>query len=173
MTERAQTSMDFLVGMSMFLIIVIFVLSFVPGLIEPFNDSVQEDTVAVDRVATQLSKGMLGSTAEPFILDAQCTEAFFDETDDPGDCNFDPGTPVGDRFGLSSTQQLNITIERDTNGDGDREILRMDGAGNIVDSGGFLLKEGRSPPTSTGSVVVARRVVYLDGQDVSLIVRMW
>ncbi|WP_336361365.1 DUF7287 family protein [Haladaptatus sp. ZSTT2] len=172
MTERAQTSMDFLVGMSMFLIIVIFVLSFVPGLIEPFNDSVQEDTVTVDRVATQLSKGMLGSTDEPFILDAQCTEAFFGDTD-PGDCNFDTGTPVEDRFGLSSTQQLNVTIERDTDGDGDREIVQMDGAGNIVDSGGILLREGRNPPTSTGSVVVARRVVYLDGHDVSLIVRMW
>ncbi|WP_332898686.1 DUF7287 family protein [Haladaptatus sp. CMSO5] len=169
MTERAQTSMDFLVGMSMFLIIVIFVLSFVPGIIAPFNDNVQEDTVTVDRVATQLSKGMLGSNAEPYILNAQCTADFFDASvvGNPNDCNFDPdrnNASVSERFGLSNTQQLNITIERDTDGDGDREI---------VSSGGILLKEGRSPPTSTASVVVARRVVYLDGQDVSLVVRMW
>ncbi|MFC6732328.1 MULTISPECIES: hypothetical protein [unclassified Haladaptatus] len=165
--------MDFLVGMSMFLIIVIFVLSFVPGMIEPFNDSVQEDTVAVDRVATQLSKNMLGSTGEPYLLDGQCTGAFFGGTD-PGNCNFEPADSVYDRVGINETfQKLNITIERDTDGDGDREILRLDSNGEIVPTGGTLLREGSVPPTSSGSVVVARRVVYLDGQDVSLIVRMW
>lgn len=74
---RAQTTLDFAIGMSVFLIAVTFVFSFIPGMLQPFTGSNEAKTVVADRVADSLAEGMLGDPSEPYILDRTCTIAFF------------------------------------------------------------------------------------------------
>jgi hypothetical protein len=57
--NRGQTTLDFAIGMSVFLMTTIAVISFVPGMLEPFQTGPQESTVIADRVATQLVESTL------------------------------------------------------------------------------------------------------------------
>jgi hypothetical protein len=126
---RAQTQLDFAVGVGVFLVVTAFVLSFVPGMLEPFESGNQEETVAANRVADQLVGGMLGSPDEPYVLDRECTIVFFEVADDNVDgngdgfnepysdaetydvdnCNFDDD-PVVERVGLDTNPSLNVRI---------------------------------------------------------------
>lgn len=133
--DRGQTTLDFAIGMSVFLIAVAFVFSFIPGMLEPFTGSNEAKTVVADRVADSLAEGMLGSPERPYILDGDCTVAFFDpaseNTDDDGtyeaakgsntvtDCTFDD-LPMRERLGLeghdgTTGPRFNITIEENFN----------------------------------------------------------
>jgi hypothetical protein len=226
---RGQTQLDFAIGVSIFLIVVASVLSFVPAMLEPFESSTQQETSAANRVADQLVGGTLGDAGEPYVLDRECTIVFFEDTPDNFDsgsdntfnepysdsdsystsnCNFN-NTEVVERVGLNTNPALNVRIhlERDLIGatpddpDGDgvgdddvRDILCLDtnddriveandpGSGRQCDPGGgndVLFEIGGSPPSDTGSVVVARRTVSVDGgfadntSDASLIVEVW
>lgn len=75
--DRGQTTLDFAVGMSIFLIAVAGVISFTPSLLEPFEGSGTEDTIVANRVASQLVEGTLAEPDKPFVLDKACTAAFF------------------------------------------------------------------------------------------------
>jgi len=75
--SRAQTTLDFAVGMSIFLLTVAFVFTFAPNIAEPFSDSGTENTVTANRAASQLVEGTLASPDRPYVLDKACTIAFF------------------------------------------------------------------------------------------------
>jgi hypothetical protein len=98
---RGQTTLDFAVGVSVFLIVVAFVLAFVPTMLQPFDGSSQEETALADRLAEQLSTGLLvEDVTRPYQLDRECTVIFFEsrqDGDDPGGDdaeNVDGDTPV-------------------------------------------------------------------------------
>jgi quinol-cytochrome oxidoreductase complex cytochrome b subunit len=46
-----QTTLDFAVGVSVFRIVVAFVLAFVPTMLQPFDGSSQGETALTDRLA--------------------------------------------------------------------------------------------------------------------------
>lgn len=176
---RAQTTLDFAAGMSLFLVTVAFVFAFVPGLVGPFADDSGEALVAGDRVADQLGRQLLAAGPEPFVLDAVCTSAFFDLGGaPPADCRFE-GTTLHERVGLSERLALNVTVRgEDADGDGSPDVLCDDGNGNVDEAGdppacATAFAAGPTPPSNTGSVVVARRVVSVDGRDATMLVRMW
>ena len=84
---RGQTTLDFALGVTIFLLTIVFVFSFVPGMLEPFTASTQEETAASDRLADQLAKEMLvADPSEPYRLDRECTVIFFESRED----GFDP-----------------------------------------------------------------------------------
>ncbi|PSP64408.1 hypothetical protein BRC77_03815 [Halobacteriales archaeon QH_8_64_26] len=189
--------------MSAFLLVFAFTLTFVPGMLQPFTESSQEETVVADRIADQLVKGMLVvDTSNPYVLDVDCTIAFFisanndDKADNndmpPSSCTFEP-IRLQPRVGISqyqdsSTYRHQITVQmfgRDgSDSDDDPDLLCWD-----VDPGkpipksaaecdgergtDYVLFEVGESTTNTGSVVVARRVVSIDGQDATLLVRVW
>jgi hypothetical protein len=136
--DRGQTTLDFALGVSVFLLTAIFVLTFVPGMLEPFEESTQEELAAADRIATQLVEETLADPTEPHLLDRECTVIFFesrtdgldpggdddDNVDDDGTysapyhggtyggrCNF-ADVPIDERLGLTSTTDapLNVRI---------------------------------------------------------------
>lgn len=178
---RGQTTLDFAIGMSVFLITVAFVLSFTTGLTDPFMDGGQSHPVTADRVADTLAGGMLGEYAEPSVLDDECTTAFFGGPN-PGDCNFDPSTPLRERVGVEGRPAgtgpaVNVTV-RGTLGSGGTALLCRDtGSGTIVEAGtqscDVPYRIGDTPPGGTESVVVARRTGSIDGYDAVLLVRVW
>lgn len=86
MNDRGQTVLDFAVGISVFLIVVAFVLTFIPGMVQPFQSSTQAETAAADRLAEQLSAGMLvEDVSEPYLLDGGCVATFFALENSDGD----------------------------------------------------------------------------------------
>jgi hypothetical protein len=257
--DRGQTTLDFAVGISLFLISVAVVVSFAPNLVEPFSDGGTADTVVANRAASQLVQGTLADPSQPYVLDKACTVAFFapensdgdpnddehlnDEADamarsgderldistdslwDPAQCNFHVAVSndsdyLHARLGVAGVADdgsvdrarspgLQIEIRGDPNGDGTDHILCLDANeqpgpdgtmspddpdvedpiievpdnepfdddGDDCDaaSGDYDIpfQVGESPPEETGSVVVGRRVVTIDGIRATVIVRVW
>lgn len=181
---RGQTTLDFAIGMGVFLVTVAFVLSFSTGLTDPFLDSGQSHPVTADRVADTLSGGLLGDYANPGVLDDECTTAFFGGSG-PGDCHFDPGNTLDERVGLEgrpagTEPALNVSIVGDIDG-GVTDVLCWDDRNRTIVEAGtsdcgssdVVYRIGESPPGTGGSVVVARRTVTIEGHDAAILVRVW
>ncbi|WP_135826945.1 DUF7287 family protein [Halorussus ruber] len=185
---RAQTTLDFAIGMSVFLLTVAFVVSFLPGMFQPFEAGGGDEIVAADRVANQLSRSLLVRGPEPFMLDDSCTSQFFalagsPTESSPPDCRFE-GTTLQERLGLADDADVNVQlVGEDADGDGDPDLLcsdgDADGDGNIVideegdQSCATTFEAGETPPDESGSVVVTRRVVSIQHREATLLVRMW
>ncbi|WP_232342982.1 DUF7287 family protein [Halosimplex litoreum] len=176
--ERGQTTLDFALGMSIFLLSLVFVVAFVPGMLEPFSGGAQSETPAVNRVADDLTQGTLGNASAPYVLDETCTVELF-TAGVPGECRYD-GTELSDRVGVLERSPVNVTIRGDLDGSGADDILCWDTSvvgGQLAERGasgcGPLLTGGSNPAGSGGKTVSAQRVALLDGQDVTVEVVMW
>lgn len=178
---RAQTTLDFAIGVAVFIVTVSFVLAFVPGMFQPFTGSSQENTVAGDRIATDLATSLLvesthDDSLKAYVLNRTCTTAFFDTgTSPPSGCAYD-GTTLAGRVGIDSSQPLNVTIRRDTNGDGVAGVLCWDGNDNLIERGtGTCATPAYAVGDTPGgqTVTLSQRLVGIDGRDAWLEVRLW
>jgi len=163
-----------MIGIGVFLLVLGYVLTVVPGLIDPFSQA-PSSTLVADRLATQIAEGMLGQPDRPTVLDETCTFAFFNASLGSGaDCPlpFDATqTDLNVRLGVQDRQSINVTIERDVDDDGALEQLRTDGT-TVSTTGSTTLAIGDPVPNGQ-SVVAASRTAYLDGKDVTVVVRVW
>lgn len=171
--SRAQTTIDFMIGAGVFLLVVGFVLGVIPSMIDPFSDS-QESTLVADRLSTQISEGMLGDPDRPTVLNQTCVNAFFGIGSAEGSgcpIPFDESiTDLSDRLGVDDRHSINVTIKRDIDDDGQLEILTSDGDG--VGGGSNSLAIGPQLP-ELQSQVAASRTAFIDGVDVSVVVTVW
>lgn len=156
--DRAQTVLDYGIAVGIFFIALVFVLGTIPGMFSPFVGG-SGDTQVADRLASSLSADMLTHPSQPFILDATCTEAFFQQlnTGDnaPDDCRFD--TTANDLqgvFALDTTTNVRV------------ELSPVDGTGGINATAGETL------PSQT-TVSAARRTVGIEGETHTLEVHVW
>nr|WP_162413217.1 hypothetical protein [Haloarcula salina] len=181
---RGQTTLDFAIGISVFLAVLIFIFLFVPGLLSPFTEGAQEETVVSNRVADGLTKSMLGSPERPYRLDRYCTVEFFDDQAAPASCagSWSGGQPVESQVGLDPTRQhLNVTIYGNvsTAGSGSDRLCWDDTAEAIVEEGNASatcsvpFSRGETAPTNNDQSVTATRVVSLDHHDVTVSVEVW
>jgi hypothetical protein len=159
--RRGQTTIDFAIGAGVFLVVVAFVVSFVPGMFAPFEDP--DRAQEADRVATRLSTDALGDPSDPYALNETCTEEFFHQMrgngSAPATCRFDrTTTAVGPTFGIDDVA-VNATVERLSDG--------------TVVSGDDVSFAAGDPAPTTGSLAVARRVVTYEGAAYRLVVRAW
>ncbi|WP_144902330.1 DUF7287 family protein [Halobellus captivus] len=158
---RAQTTIDFAIGIGLFLLVVAFVVAFVPTVFAPFQSA--EGPQTADRIATSLSTDRLGDPAEPYLLNATCTTGLFDQLnggdDAPLDCQFDTTADT-------TAALLSLDGPRDAN----VSVHELDGGVATVD--GTTLTAGPSLP-ETRSVTSAQRVVSIDGETYRLLVRVW
>ena len=157
---RAQTTIDFVIGISLFLIVTAFVIAFIPTIFTPFEST--EGPGTADRIATSLATDRLGDPANPYTLNQRCTNAFFEQLNggDPGpaECLYNTtANTTAELFRLDATRNLNVTI-RYANG-------------SIVDTG-VRFAAGPTPPDTT-SVSSATRAVSLSGETRRLLVRTW
>ena len=160
--DRGQTTLDFAIGVSLFLSVMLFVFAFVPGILQPFNLSGEQDTVISERIASKLSQGMLGDPAEPYVLRANDTVEFFES-----------GNPQNE-LDLRGYQQVNVSLEGTLSGTDD-EILCWDETDYDVDDcpSDVQLASGAAPPSGSDATVTSRRVVSLRGQNVTMRVVVW
>lgn len=183
---RAQTTIDFAVGMGIFLLALTFVFSFVPGMIQPFTGGTQAETPAANRVADDLVTRTLGNASQPYVLDVRCTRGLFTDSP-PTDCQYGSGT-MAERVGVKARTAVNVTVRGELSGDGESDVLCWDSDASpagFVERGSaacdpedpansdVLLTRGPRPSGSGGKTVSAQRVGLLDGQDVTVEVVMW
>lgn len=182
---RGQTTIDFTIGITVFLGIILFTLTFVPGILAPFDSGGEEQPVVADRIANTLTQDMLGSSERPHSLDRFCTVEFFNGTT-PSTCRYDT-TDLEEAFNLKAAQNVNITLVGNvTTSVAGREQLCWINFGSPVggDPGvveqsfsvcptdGILLRAGDETP-ERGTTITARRVVELHGETVTLEVKVW
>ncbi|MFC4356878.1 hypothetical protein ACFO0N_02820 [Halobium salinum] len=166
-TNRGQSTLDYAVGVSIFLVTVAGVVTFVPGMLDPF-DSTQEDVGRADRLAESLAADLLvADPTEPYRLDGDCAREFFDaEGDGAGglDCRF--GTDASDLGAALHAEGsgVRVTVE------GPDGVVDADFDGDGTDDGS--LAAGPTPPSS-GNVAVAQRAVSYDGETYRLLVSVW
>ncbi|WP_159904910.1 DUF7287 family protein [Salinirussus salinus] len=183
---RGQTTLDFAVGAVIFVGVVGFVFLFVSSAVTPFTGNPQDDTVTTNRVADELSADLLGSPADPYVLDTFCTRAFFDSLNGgsvPADCAYENDS-LNDRVGVPDRKSLNVTVvgnvtgpptDTDTPGtlcwdEDDRRLVALSdcdtGTGDVALAAG-------PDPTGEDSTITARRAVSLAGRDAILVVEVW
>ena len=178
--SRGQTTLDFAIGVSLFLLVVAFVLSFVPGMIQPFSDSGQEEMVASNRIADRLAIDALAGD-DPYVLDATCTTALFnDSVSAPSHCRFS-GSALEESLALDSRLRVNVTlaesVDASTDGDrlcwdaGNRAVAAADGSA-CTNTADVVYAAGDRVPNHSG-VVTATRYVRIEGVDAMLVVRVW
>lgn len=153
--DRGQTTLDFTVGVSVFLAILVFVFGFVPTMFAPFESDTGSDAATANRVADRLSADVLADTTrEPSVLNETCTVGFFDADGGPPVAGCRYGTDAADlemTLGVDSFIHVNVTIENDS---------------------GTRLAAGEAP-TSADDPVIAKRAVLLSDEQNRLFVRVW
>lgn len=103
--DRAQTTLDFLVGTTVFLLTVSAVLITIPGLSDPFVAGTESSTITADRAAESLVSDLLvHETAQPHVYQGEAVSAFFALT---------PGAAKTE-LGIDTTVNMNVTIANDT-----------------------------------------------------------
>ena len=180
--DRGQTTLDFTIGVTIFVVVLAGVFLFVPGTLQPFEKGGQENIVTANRVADQLSEHVLAEPTEPYVLKNGCVVPFFDESEPvPAECNYEGGT-LQERVGYGDFQFANVSIRGSVAGSSEVEQLCYDSAnsaGSRLESGSDC---GESDDTRLAvgsdlegvkSSVTARRVVELDDQTVFLVVQLW
>lgn len=160
--NRGQTTLDFAVGIGLFVLVLGFVFGFVPGLFAPLADDPARPQVA-DRAAGRLVT-TLDRPGEPAVLNASCTRTLFG-VEDLSDCGFDPDGPLTGVAGVGDDYGLNVSLARNR--------TAAPGLEPVVTDGGAELVAGPPVPGGSSSVDVARRVASLDGRDVTVVVRVW
>lgn len=186
---RGQTTLDFAMGIVIFLAVILFVFSFVPGILEPFDVEGGGDSAKSNRIANSLTQEKLGSADEPYVLDRFCTVAFFNDsrTTAPADCNWDE-PDIRDEFDLGPTIDVNVTIVGNINETNDDSTMLCwtdssdegtpagePGLDEQVDcdSSDTMLAAGDDPPASGSTTITSRRVVSLHDESVTMKVIVW
>ena len=163
--DRAQTVLDFVVGMSVFLLVVGFTFAFVPSLLEPYIVGEGSTVIVAERGTAQLVESSLAGPGSTATLSGVCTHAFFNGTDAETaaselGCNWESNADaLHAELGVDEDRGLNVTVTRNgTLGKlGDDEVP---------------MRGGDAPPRSQ-SVSAASRIVDIDGETYRLTLRVW
>lgn len=159
-SDRGQTTMDFAIGVSLFLAVVVLAFGFLPTMFAPFSSDTGGNAATADRIADRLSAdALVDRPRDPSVLNATCTENFFNASlPVPAGCRYTSDeSNLHSALGISDFTNVNITIR---NASGVRKL------------GGTRLEAGEIA-TSADDPVIAKRVVLLSGEHNRLIVRVW
>jgi hypothetical protein len=181
--SRGQTTLDFAIGVSLFLSVMLFVFAFVPGILQPFNLSGEENIVRSERIASDLSQGTLGDASTPYVLESNCAIQFFDDgSSPPGHCNYD-GDDLHERLAVSNVHNLNVTLSGALDGGLENELVCWDATDEVLveasdgacgdDGADEVLAIGSVPPEANDATVTSRRVVSLHQKNLTMQVVAW
>jgi len=169
--DRGQTTLDFVVGIGVFLLVIAFAAGFIPEMYEPLDDDPERPQVA-DRTADRLVATLVESPDNPAALNTTCTLTFLRQSDTA--CGYDPGDSLQEQLGIGPRYRVNVSVQRNETADPGLETLCTDGTSvTDCDSGSELLAVGPDVPVDRSSADAARRVVYVDGRDATVVVTIW
>lgn len=168
---RGQTTLDFVVALGVFLLVIGFVAGFLPELYASFDDEPERALVA-DRAAVGVVAGLVTDPDTPSVLNESCAHAFLRQN--ASACGFDTGASLTEQVGIGSRSRVNVSLRRNVTGDPGLEILCTDGSRiQGCGAGGVALATGPRVPAGRTSVGSERRIVYVDGQAATLVVSIW
>lgn len=102
---RAQTTLDFLIGTTVFLLTLSAVLVTLPGMVDPFATGSESHTIVADRSAERLSADLLvASPGKPFVFETDAVTAFFGQ----------PLADARDDLAVQSHVEVNVTLSNET-----------------------------------------------------------
>ncbi|WP_436929874.1 DUF7287 family protein [Halosimplex halobium] len=195
--DRGQSVFDFSIGVSLFLVVVLGVIVFVPTAFGSFTSGAgggAGDGLAADRAATYLSESALRDSGASVGLDTECTLLFFtgrmndpDLTVTPSDCGLEQAASLASNASLDASRRtVNVTVERRKPTDPGRELLCWDTDGGLSGSPLVSVDEPACDPTATDvrltagpsaannqEYATAERYVSLGREGVYLVVRVW
>jgi ABC-type phosphate transport system substrate-binding protein len=158
--DRGQTPQDFAIGMSIFLLAVITVLTFVPSIFTPFTAPETAIEGQADRASTAAMSELTveGSTTQ---LNRSATESWF------ADYQSRPTEDLAAELGLESYRSVNVTVVP----------LEGNATAASVSVDGTNLTAGEPYDGQSSSTMV--RIVEVEGADgecepaCRLVVRVW
>lgn len=117
--ERGQTLQDYVVGVSIFVVIAFAALGFFPNVLTSFQSDTQEDAIAQsERVANQIITNA-STTGTVNELDVEVVEDITQRNE----------SQLRDRYVLGQTADINVTVE---SLDGDQYVGGETGATNLT-----------------------------------------
>lgn len=141
MDESGQITLDYLVGITIFLLALVFVFQYAAGLFTPFESSSDEVTMIADRVATTVVEDRIsaGDSQTSNMVDSSLMDDFFTQLNTSY-------RSTQDSLGLNGTlfrYDLNVSLENGT------KVLSCAGkilphAGNIGQTKRVVLVEDSS-----------------------------
>jgi hypothetical protein len=151
--DRGQTLQDFILGVSIFLIVVVFVFGLFPNFLSPFTAGVDaSERAQADRLARNLIENHSVESADNTLNGTQLAITMQE-----------PESTLRERFGLATTANINITV---------RELSGQ----QVVQYNGTPLATGNNRENETSGSV--SRIVSIAGSEkcqpgCRLIVRVW
>jgi hypothetical protein len=165
--DRGQTTLDFAIGMGVFLLTVVFVVAQAPTLFDPFAGGTGTTLIVADRAATTLSADLLAaSPAAPGTLSAGCVAAFFQESIDGASCDANVDFSEADALGTALSldgRNANVTVHGL-----DAPVSQPATTEWATDP---LTRS--STDSAPSDVAVATRTVSIDGRQYRLTVQVW
>lgn len=161
---RGQTTIDYTVGIVLFISVIGGVFLLLPTIFEPFSTSATQEAIIADQIATQLTTELL-QTGDPASVHTVCTAAFFGgNTTLDSECSFTADDPLNTIAGLDNTTETTISIHEVGN-DPDNSIT------TTVD--GVVYTLHRTTGETPDNIAVATRTVELNGDVYRLTVEVW
>jgi len=174
--DRGQTTQDFAVGISVFLLTVTFTFTFVPSTVTPFGSPVTDAIPAKsDRVASTVVDRYAVEDGSRTLNVTELTDSDLTDSDSEGAVNATAPNPISgddlrELFGLRETAQVNITIETRSG-----DVVKFDY--DSTNPGKEALVGGDNYPGNQAAASTTR-IVRLPGVDgcktgCLLVVRVW
>jgi hypothetical protein len=102
-------SIDFLAGIAIFLIAFLFMLSFIPGILTPFQSSSDELTMTADRMSIELVENLLVTNgSNPNVVNQTLVASYMN------DLNSGSYDTVRNNLGLNGNRLYNINVTYST-----------------------------------------------------------
>lgn len=170
--SRGQTTLDFGVGASVFLLTVLFAVVYAPTLFDPFAGGTGTTLLVADRAATSLSADYLAtSTAAPGTLSATCVGTFFEadlaDTVQGASCDASGDLEAFDDLLSLDGRSASVTIHA-LDSPASQPVAETDET--WIEDGQLTRSNDESVPSDVG---VATRTVSIEGQQYRLTVRVW
>ena len=180
--DRGQTTLDFAIGVSVFLLAVSFIVLFVPTMFDPFSLGDGAGPVVAERSATHLADGLLvADPGTPGTLDAGCTIAFFTANSTAAtneDCRVVPTDSLARDVGAISAEEatdedipqrwrVNASVQALNESNG--VAVRADD----VQSGYGTDRLVRGPDSRGNNADTYSKVVTVDEDRYRIVVRVW
>lgn len=103
--RRGQTLIDYTIGISLFLIAVMFVFATVPTIFAPFQSPIESDQSAQsNRLASQVASDLTAGDSETYLNASGVTD-FFSSAANPTDAS-----DLRSRYGLDREVHINVTL---------------------------------------------------------------
>lgn len=178
---RAQSVFDYAIGASLFIVVVVGVIAFMPSAFSALTDEggvSAGDRLIADRAAENLVESGF-DRIDAGRLNLYCVVAYFEGS---GICGFESGqTPALDA-GIAERHPINVTIEADIDpSSSERELLCWDSStGRLADNAGPNCDDASDVPLTAGSsaeanvnYVTVSRAAVIGDREVYVLVRSW